>query len=970
MASRNAYLRYKYETSRIIYWIVQTSNKIIRSSPTNASVDATIHEKAASGQVTVAGLVALAKLIGGHIDKTPAVILSLFRSVIDARAATHATFQQLAAQTSDPDIMKSNESHKLFIDALQLAFDALGGDAALKAATEVQGQKASGQSAVTDQTNAATVQTKDDMDQIILTNKFDKLDIEGIQEADAESEEEAAPAKSTPARRKQVKPGKGKQGKQPKKPKRSAGQEAEVEPLPLESYRIIQDTEGHMTDYVMAVYEMMHQIVTLRCKMQEIWREVAYDGLNTAVAGAVSHIAVGMVQRTAAAMFVEFPGHDSFETVMNTITRGNVEKSQGMFTVLLYRQPAMEDSDGEEIVVPGGPGLEKVVENHIDVKEQFLIHAYNDLLDFVLDFQKNRTGKPTKKMLAEIKDWDPKFDLQRATNEERVKWRRSYTINWLYDLVNVFSSVVVQCNTQKKEGHVLENVDWSTTGPWGVHRLIYGLEDFAAFVTSLAMQKPATDIRKRILPHHVFQLQLIVDSWTNERVMHGFLQGAHVLEQMLEKEGAEVWGPAVNEYEQMIELIRLMRLDFTDWLGESKYMHGLNTIPPSRFSKSNSNGLWEYSPMLCGTGLTEALVLAYEFGLWAWDRTPEVTYLIHLHNMLYKRGFIRQPVGLFASIEEMFPECFYPGGKIPDSDFDQVLFRHVARANRNDRSLTLQRKAAARTAGNNLSKLFSAELNMFFKAKSDLLLYYQANWDPDRVPDAELYLGSVLLGFRLSETKRIIDPATGEPKLEETELVRRMKEVHPDSVLDKLARGLPMAERPEMPELPESVRRQIEQQFEQANPGYSSSWRDRPPPGAVEPRSWTTKRRFQGLEVTDDVLLEMLKLDIMRDIILSQIEEALEAGNYKMYRDVYGSRAPELGSSIQKRYALVTSACTSNGREALRTIGSIFEDPRAGFMNHIYWDDLLQDLELPKTKARREQEEILANEPNMSCSVV
>ncbi|KAM7212492.1 hypothetical protein V8F06_012114 [Rhypophila decipiens] len=686
MASRNAYLRYKYETSRIIYWIVQTSNKIIRYSPTNASVDATIHEKAASGQVTVAGLVALAKLIGGHIDKTPAVALPL------------------AARTSDPDIVKSNESHKLFIDALQLAFDALGGDAALKAATKAQGQKVSGQSVV--QTDAVQLESKDDMDQIILTNKFDKLDIQGIQEADAQSEEEAAPAKSTPARRKQAKPGKGKKGKQAKKTKKSAEPEAEVEPLPLESYRIIQDPEGDMTDYLMAVYEMMQQIATLRSKMQEIWREVAYEGLNTAVAGAVSHIAVGMVQRTAAAMFVDSPGHDSFETVMNTITRGNPKAK--------VTNPA-----GEEMIV-GGHGLEKVVENHIDVKEQFLIHAYNDLLDFVLDFQKNRTGKPTKKMLAEIKDWDPKFDLQLATNQGRVKWRRSYTINWLYDLVNLFSSIIVQRNNLKKEAHVLENVDWSPTGPWGGYRLIYGLQDFAAFVTSLAMQKPATDIRKWILPHHVFQLQLIVDSLTvtrgwsvstlrghiltspprafrprrdvdlfldreNERIMHGFWRGADVLEQLLKNEGAEVWGPAVNDYQQRIELIRSMHIDFTNCLGESKYMHGLNTIPPSRFSNSNSNGLWEYSPMLCGTGLTEALVLAYELGLWVWDRTPEVIYLIHLYNMLYKRGFIRQPVGLFSSIEEMFAECFYLGGKIPDStqihhDPTTVLYSFVSTA--------------------------------------------------------------------------------------------------------------------------------------------------------------------------------------------------------------------------------------------------------------------------------------------------
>lgn len=54
-----------------------------------------------------------------------------------------------------------------------------------------------------------------------------------------------------------------------------------------------------------------------------------------------------------------------------------------------------------------------------------------DLLDFTNDFQKTRSGKPTKRMQAEIRNWDPEFDVQQASKEERIKWRRSYTINWL-----------------------------------------------------------------------------------------------------------------------------------------------------------------------------------------------------------------------------------------------------------------------------------------------------------------------------------------------------------------------------------------------------------------------------------------------------------------------------------------------------------------------------------------------------------
>lgn len=82
-------------------------------------------------------------------------------------------------------------------------------------------------------------------------------------------------------------------------------------------------------------------------------------------------------------------------------------------------------------MTPDSITAEVVHETAIDIKERFSIHAYQDLLDFVTDFQKTRSGKPTKRMLAEIRDWDPQFNVQRASKEERIRWRRSYTINWL-----------------------------------------------------------------------------------------------------------------------------------------------------------------------------------------------------------------------------------------------------------------------------------------------------------------------------------------------------------------------------------------------------------------------------------------------------------------------------------------------------------------------------------------------------------
>lgn len=79
----------------------------------------------------------------------------------------------------------------------------------------------------------------------------------------------------------------------------------------------------------------------------------------------------------------------------------------------------------------------------MDVKENLLIHTYRALLDFVIDFQKTRSGVPTRAMIKEIRNWDPLFDLHKATEAQRLAWRRSFTFNWLYDLVNLFSYIVV-----------------------------------------------------------------------------------------------------------------------------------------------------------------------------------------------------------------------------------------------------------------------------------------------------------------------------------------------------------------------------------------------------------------------------------------------------------------------------------------------------------------------------------------------
>lgn len=57
---------------------------------------------------------------------------------------------------------------------------------------------------------------------------------------------------------------------------------------------------------------------------------------------------------------------------MNTITRGDLDRTQGSFRLHLFAL---------------GPDSKRYSrkETAFDIKEQFLIHAYQDLRDFILD---------------------------------------------------------------------------------------------------------------------------------------------------------------------------------------------------------------------------------------------------------------------------------------------------------------------------------------------------------------------------------------------------------------------------------------------------------------------------------------------------------------------------------------------------------------------------------------------------------
>lgn len=929
----------------------------------------------------------MVELIAGSISSTlvPAAVYRLFQAVIKARTTTWQAFQQIESNKQDPDIENSNSTHKFFIDALQQAFEVLGGK---QWEASQDGQRAD----ITDDAEA-------EIKQALFSNKFSKLEINGEQdESDGEDPPPAAPAAlDQQQRRKSGKNKKVKGKKKTKKQQRPAPNGHDLENVPIESYRIIEGEGQTVTDYLMAVDALVQEWCDLRKYLSGTWMDVAYAGLNSATAGIISNMAVAMLERSEFAISLDFPGHDSYETVMKTVMRGDPERKDSVFSMARWK------------LGPKGNNT-KIAEVDVDMKELLLFHAYQDFMAFITDFQKNSNGKPSKALAKELARWDPEFDLQKATKQERLRWRRAYTINWLYDLVNLFSAIVVQRNTLKGQNWDLTKVDWSVTGPWNGHRRLFGLNEFSGFVCSMAWQKQGTDIRKYVMPHHILQLQIIVDSLTvsrgwshsaldghvigeparqfrprrdvdrfldreNNKFGCGYLQAADVLKQVLQKAMGKSDHSGVAAHAEIIEMVFE---DFRDWLGESKYMSGLDTIPPSRFSDTNSNGLWEYSPFLCGVGLMEGLEIAYRLGMSLWDQIPEPVLAVHLHNMLVQKGYITDPVGLYWSLQHIFQNAFFNQGDVPTSDFAATLLAQIR--NRSSplatRRRMAQRREIARSESVDIHAILDVGHNRFFTLKSNLILYREANWNTERIPERDIAIGSLLGMMRLSQTRQFFDPETGKRRLEPTELVRRHlaaktdgKPIQNEDSLVEFVNGWTAAlkglrERQDVTQLMNHVRSQF-------------------PEGLSNASELRSRNQVTGggapLEVRGSELLEAMKLDIHADIagnspvsslnyawvtvrfimLFENIEEELKKRRNPVY-----VRAFETESAWKRlpRVGLVYKAMLDEDEECLRVMAREFQNPRAGFMNHVYWDVTTELPQRSKTEPRAA--------PDSGCTVM
>jgi hypothetical protein len=64
-------------------------------------------------------------------------------------------------------------------------------------------------------------------------------------------------------------------------------------------------------------------------------------------------------------------------------------------------------------------------------------------------------------------------------------------------------------------------------------------------------------------------------------------------------------------------------------------------------------------------------------------------------------------------------------------------------------------------SGLNIHGLLNMNANRFFKQKSLIQLYHEARWLPERIPDEDVPMTSLLNVIRIAQTKTITDSSTG-----------------------------------------------------------------------------------------------------------------------------------------------------------------------------------------------------------------
>ncbi|KAG8628487.1 hypothetical protein KVT40_004360 [Elsinoe batatas] len=714
MLERNAYLSYKQSTQQLIQWLVRVSNAIIKArvGKSDLSVNTT-------GQIKPRELVILARLVARHTKKIPDVVLSLLKHVIDARTAFNKSFEARSALSSDSRVKLGNQTHAHFIGLLQDTFIALRGEE-------------------------------------YFANAFSSLDLAiGLSNDEVDKTvEEPSQIISTKQARKRTKSGAGRKPRTRSSTLPSPDQQLDSmfeDNIPLEAFRFVHEDAERRTDYFMAIFSFFHEWVNLRKQMQLNWSRVAFGKDNAAVIGGTSNHALSIIRRAADTIAQDFPGEDGFDNMLFTLD-------------YIFKISHGAGSSRSSPVIMTGQNIP-----FLDAKEALSMHTFYDLVDFISDYQQNRNGKPTKDMAKKLQLdlWNPHADLTAMSDSSRLLWRRKYTINHLYELVNAWRSAPAAASPigdrQNSDRTVPVNL-------FGDHRGLFGLAPFAEVIAEFAMQKPNQAFRSKITPALVFQLQMMVDSFTacrgwiedpfkghlfHDASIHGnsqpyeslrdvetFLRGfpqddvcfiSTIQDLYLRLEGENEAAGKLVYPEALISLLRKLQWDVIRDLGVSHLASGENGTP-SRFTRTTRNGLWEYSPYLAGMALAKCLEVIFEVSMKVFDIMPEPLQIAHIYHKLIQTKTLKDVISMHTNMQNLFRVYFFGGSLVPANSFETTYIERVAARSMHPSTRNLLKNLEAYDT--------SLESNRLFRLKSQWALFRDVDYNQENISDEDISMYS------------------------------------------------------------------------------------------------------------------------------------------------------------------------------------------------------------------------------------
>ncbi|KAH0164667.1 hypothetical protein KCU67_g5043, partial [Aureobasidium melanogenum] len=314
------------------------------------------------------------------------------------------------------------------------------------------------------------------------------------------------------------------------------------------------------------------------------------------------------------------------------------------------------------------------------------------------------------------------------------------------------------------------------------------------------MQKPGTPFENKILLHHVFQLHCMIDSFTVAQGWSPDLSGdaefeprpedfypIEAIDRFLDRhtdgssvgfiKGVDVLLETLKHTDSMsrfthsgniLEELPYLRKLFKNWLGVSSHAFTTENSPPSRFErKSNRNGLWEFSPFLCGAGLAEALDIAYRISIIIWSELTEPIQLMQLQELLVHKGYLQKNLDRFKDLDEMFYEKSFHKDAKPTEHFKKNKYFPGPAG---PQARTLLRSATK------LEEWLSLGENTFLRSKPNLLLYREFDWKFWCITEDEMIPNSLLGSLCVVQTRRMIDPVTGKIRFEDTDLIKNARE--------------------------------------------------------------------------------------------------------------------------------------------------------------------------------------------------